>query len=71
MACVNGDGTEKIILVSIEKLKVPKCFKVKTDSKLGFNYHANSKTWINFGIFLTGLQNLIHVLGALEAEMHF
>ena len=71
MASVNGDGTEKIPLVFIGNSKMPKLFRGQTGSELGFNYHVNSKAWMNSGIFWNSLKNLIHLLGELEVEKHF
>ena len=44
LACLNGDGTEKLPLVFIDKSKKPKCFNEQTGDELGFEYYSNSKS---------------------------
>ena len=63
MASVNSDGTEKMLLGFIGKSKIPKCFKGKTGSELGFNYYCNSKSWTNSGIFLEWLKEFDSYIG--------
>ena len=60
-ACVNGDGTEKLPLLFIGKSKKPKCFDGNPANELVFNYHFNSKSWMNTAIFLSSLNHLIYI----------
>ena len=63
LACVNGDGTEKMPLLFIGKSKMPKCFNGMTGDKLGFDYHFNSKSWMNTGIFFEWLKAFDSYIG--------
>ena len=48
---MNDDGTEELLLVFIEKLKIPKCFNGKKSNELCFEYYFILKSWMNTGIF--------------------
>ena len=71
LACVNGDGTEKLPLEFIGKSKKLKCFDGNTVNELGFNYHFTSKSWMNTAIFLSSLNHFIYILEKAEIEKHF
>ena len=63
LACVNGNGTEKIPLLFLGKSKIPKCFRGMTGNELGFNYYFNSKAWMNTGIFSEWLKAFDSYIG--------
>jgi hypothetical protein len=47
----NADGSDKRPPLYIGKLKKPCCFKKKSRAQLGFDYHNNTKAWMNRKIF--------------------
>ena len=57
LACVNGDGIEKLPLLCRRKSKKSQCFDGNAGNEINFNYHFNSKSWMNPEIFLSGLNH--------------
>ena len=66
---MNGDGTEKLPLAFIGKIK--KCFGRKAANEIGSYNHVNLKSCMNTRIFLSGLNHLIFILGEPEIEKNF
>lgn len=54
LACSNADGSDKVLLLTIDSAVRLQCFNNTSGDKLGFYYRANKKAWITSTIFLNG-----------------
>ncbi len=62
--CCNGDGSDKLPLWVIGKLKNPRCFKNINVTSLGCVYRNNASAWMTHIIFLEWLRAFdLHVSG--------
>ena len=56
LACANADGSEKFDLMIIGNANKPRAFNKRTGFELGFDYHANRKSWMTQSLFFNWLQ---------------
>lgn len=55
LVCANTTGSEKFPLMFIGNAMRPRCFKKKSGRELGFDYWANSKSWMTMSLFFQWL----------------
>ena len=50
--CTNADGSARLPPLVVGSRQQPRAFGEATGAALGFDYHASSKAWVNFAIFI-------------------
>ncbi len=50
--CTNADGSARLPPLVVDSSQQPRAFGGATGAALGFDYHASSKAWVNFAIFI-------------------
>ena len=63
LVCTNADGSEKYPLMVIGRSKHPRCFGSLSPTKRGFDYHSNSKAWMNTELFCEWLHRFDCYIG--------